>query len=212
MGGLALLSSCSEDLELQNPSKVTTGSFWQTQDDLESGLATVYNVLVDNNNAGYWEIQAMQLKENRTENFVARNDVPGRYAVSSYKNTPSTNETTGMYKAMYIGIFRANQVINYAPQIKNIDETKRAQLVAEATFLRGLNYFNLVNEFGSVPIFTDLVKESSDYFKEKSTEEEVWKQVIADFESAATSPLPEIYPSASKGRITKNNSKTQLQY
>jgi tetratricopeptide (TPR) repeat protein len=204
MGGLALLSSCSEDLELQNPSKVTTGSFWQTQDDLESGLATVYNVLVDNNNAGYWEIQAMQLKENRTENFVARNDVPGRYAVSTYKNTPSTNETTGMYKAMYIGIFRANQVINYAPQIKNIDETKRAQLVAEATFLRGLNYFNLVNEFGSVPIFTDLVKESADYFKEKSTEEEVWKQVIADFESAATSPLPEIYSSALKGRVTKN--------
>lgn len=204
MGGLALLSSCSDNLELQNPSKVTTGSFWQTPEDLESGLATVYNVLVDNNNAGYWEIQAMQLKENRTENFVARNDVPGRYAVSSYKNTPSTSETTGMYKAMYIGIFRANQVINYAPQIKNIDETKRAQIVAEATFLRGLNYFNLVNEFGSVPIFTDLVKESADYFKEKSTEEEVWKQIIADFQAAATSPLPEIYPSALKGRVTKN--------
>lgn len=204
VGGLALFSSCSDNLELQNPSKVTTGSFWQTPEDLESGLATVYNVLVDNNNAGYWEIQAMQLKENRTENFVARNDVPGRYAVSSYKNTPSTSETTGMYKAMYIGIFRANQVINYAPQIKNIDETKRAQIVAEATFLRGLNYFNLVNEFGSVPIFTDLVKESADYFKEKSTEEEVWKQVIADFQAAATSPLPEIYPSALKGRVTKN--------
>ncbi|KIA84850.1 RagB/SusD family nutrient uptake outer membrane protein [Flavobacterium sp. AED] len=204
MGGLVLLSSCSDNLELQNPSKVTTGSFWQTPEDLESGLATVYNVLVDNNNAGYWEIQAMQLKENRTENFVARNDVPGRYAVSSYKNTPSTSETTGMYKAMYIGIFRANQVINYAPQIKNIDETKRAQIVAEATFLRGLNYFNLVNEFGSVPIFTDLVKESADYFKEKSTEEEVWKQIIADFQAAATSPLPEIYPSALKGRVTKN--------
>lgn len=204
VGGLALFSSCSDNLELQNPSKLTTGSFWQTPEDLESGLATVYNVLVDNNNAGYWEIQAMQLKENRTENFVARNDVPGRYAVSSYKNTPSTSETTGMYKAMYIGIFRANQVINYAPQIKNIDETKRAQIVAEATFLRGLNYFNLVNEFGSVPIFTDLVKESADYFKEKSTEEEVWKQVIADFQAAATSPLPEIYPSALKGRVTKN--------
>lgn len=204
VGGLALFSSCSDNLELQNPSKLTTVSFWQTPEDLESGLATVYNVLVDNNNAGYWEIQAMQLKENRTENFVARNDVPGRYAVSSYKNTPSTSETTGMYKAMYIGIFRANQVINYAPQIKNIDETKRAQIVAEATFLRGLNYFNLVNEFGSVPIFTDLVKESADYFKEKSTEEEVWKQVIADFQAAATSPLPEIYPSALKGRVTKN--------
>ncbi|WP_369766025.1 RagB/SusD family nutrient uptake outer membrane protein [Flavobacterium sp. WC2429] len=204
MGGLVTLSSCSDNLEFGNPNKLTTESFWQTPADLESGLATVYNTLVDNNNAGYWEIQAMQLKENRTENFIARNDVPGRFAVATYKNSPSTAETTGMFKAMYIGIFRANQVINYAPQIKNIDETKRAQLVAEASFLRGLNYFNLVIEFGSVPIFTDLVKDPSDYFKEKSTEDEVWNQIIADFQLAATSPLPEIYPAALKGRVTKN--------
>ena len=159
-----MFSSCSDNLELENPNKLTTTSFWKTEADLESGLATVYNVLVDNNNAGYWEIQAMQLKENRTENFVARNDVPGRYAVSSYKNTPSTNETTGMYKAMYIGIFRANQVISYAPQITGINETKRAQLVAEAAFLRGLNYFILVMNFGGVPFFIDLEKDKRRIF------------------------------------------------
>lgn len=204
MAGLVLLSSCSNNLELQNPNQLTTGSFWQTSQDLESGLATVYRALDDNTNAGYWEIQAMQLKENRTENFVERNDVPGRYAVSAYKNTTSTGETSDMFKAMYIGIFRANQVIHYAPQIKNIDDTKRAQIVAEATFLRGLNYFNLVNEFGSVPVFTDIITDPSGYFKAKSTEADVWKQVIADFQSAATSPLPEIYAAALKGRVTKN--------
>ena len=63
IGGLALFSSCSDNLELENPNKLTTTSFWKTEADLESGLATVYNVLVDNNNAGYWEIQAMQLKD-----------------------------------------------------------------------------------------------------------------------------------------------------
>ncbi|MEN2399054.1 RagB/SusD family nutrient uptake outer membrane protein [Flavobacterium sp. MC2016-06] len=204
IGGLLSISSCTEELELENPNKLTDGSFWKTSDDLESGVATIYNALVDNNNAGYWEIQAMQLKENRTENFIARNDVPGRYAVSTYKNSPSTAETTAIFKTLYIGIFRANQVIHYASQIKNIDETKRAQLVAEATFLRGLNYFNLVIEYGSVPIFTDIVTNQEDYFKAKATEEEVWNQVISDFDAAAKSPLPEIYPAASKGRVTKN--------
>jgi len=204
IGGLLSISSCSEDLDLGNPNKLTSESFWKTPADLESGVATIYNALVDNNNAGYWEIQAMQLKENRTENFIARNDVQGRYAVSTYKNSPSTGETTGIYKTCYIGIFRANQVIHYAPQIQNIDETKRNQLVAEATFLRGLNYFNLVIEFGSVPIFTDIAANQEDYFKAKSTEEEVWKQVIADFELAANSALPENYPDTQKGRATKN--------
>lgn len=204
IAGLVVLSSCDNNLELENPSQLTATSFWKTQDDLESGLATVYNTLVDNNNAGYWEIQAMQLKENRTENFVARNDVQDRYAVSMYKNDAGTNLTGDIFKALYIGIFRANQVIAYAPQIKNIDETKREQLLAEATFLRGLNYFNLVNEYGSVPITTDLVQTQADYFKSKATEAEVWNQVIADFQFAASSKLPENYPTTLKGRVTKN--------
>lgn len=204
IAGLVLVSSCETDLELNNPSKLTTDSFWKTEADLESGLATVYNTFVDNNNAGYWEIQSMQLKENRTENFVARNDVPDRYAVSFYKNDAGTGVPAGIYKALYIGIFRANQVINNAPQITNIDETKRKQLVAEAAFLRGLNYFNLVNEFGAVPIITELPKTQTDYFKSKSAVTEVWAQVIKDFQFAATSPLPENYPESLKGRVTKN--------
>ena len=204
MTGLVFLSSCDDNLELENPNQKTTSSFWKTSDDLESGVATIYNTLVDNNNAGYWEIQAMQLKENRTENFVARNDVPDRYAVSYFKNDAGTGVPREIFKALYIGIFRANQVINYAPQIQGIDETKREQLLAEATFLRGLNYFNLVNEFGAVPITTALVESQSDYFKSKSTEAEVWSQVIADFQFAANSALPENYPTALKGRVTKN--------
>jgi tetratricopeptide (TPR) repeat protein len=204
MTGLVFLSSCDDNLELENPNQKTTSSFWKTSDDLESGVATIYNTLVDNNNAGYWEIQAMQLKENRTENFVARNDVPDRYAVSYFKNDAGTGVPREIFKALYIGIFRANQVINYAPQIQGIDETKREQLLAEATFLRGLNYFNLVNEYGAVPITTELVQSQSDYFKSKSTEAEVWSQVIADFQFAANSALPENYPTALKGRVTKN--------
>lgn len=204
IGGILCMSSCTEELELENPNKLTDQSFWKTSEDLESGVATIYNALVDNNNVGYWEIQSMQLKENRTENFVARNDVPGRFAVSTYKNSPSTAETTGIYKTSYIGIFRANQVLHYAAQIKNIDEQKRSQLVGEASFLRGLNYFNLVIEFGAVPIFTNLAVTQEDYFKEKSTEMEVWNQIIADFQTAASSSLPENYPDTQKGRATKN--------
>jgi hypothetical protein len=202
--GLVIMSSCDTNLELDNPSKLTTDSFWKTPEDLESGLATVYNTLVDNNNAGYWEIQSMQLKENRTENFVARNDVPDRYAVSFFKNDAGTGVPAEIYKALYIGIFRANQVINNAPQITNIEETKREQLLAEATFLRGLNYFNLVNEYGAVPIFTEIPKVQADYFKSKSIEAEVWAQVIKDFTFAANSALPGNYSAALKGRVTKN--------
>lgn len=199
---LLLLASCSDFLDLDNPNKKTTQSYWQTQEDLEAGVAAIYNSLVEEAPSGYWAIEAMQMKECRTENFQTRNDVQGRFAISTFKNTPSTDVSSKIFRSFYIGIFRANQVIHYASQVKNIDENKRNELVAEAKFLRGLNYFHLAIEFGDAPIITKLITDQADYFVEKSPQSEIWKQVIADL-GEAKKYLPVRYPSSQTGRATR---------
>lgn len=198
---LLLLASCSDFLGLDNPNKKTSQSFWQTPEELESGVASVYNALVEEP-SGYWNIEAMQMKECRTENFLSRNDVQGRFAISTFKNTPSTDVSAKIFRSFYIGIFRANQVIHYADQIKNIDEKKKNELVGEAKFLRGFNYFNLAIEFGDVPVITKLISDQSEYFTSKSPQSEVWKQVVSDLEEAKKY-LPISYPSSQIGRVTQ---------
>jgi len=49
---LMLMSSCSDFLELDNPNKKTTLSSWKTLDDLDSGIATIYNAFLEEP-AGY---------------------------------------------------------------------------------------------------------------------------------------------------------------
>jgi hypothetical protein len=198
---LLMLVSCSDFLDLDNPNKKTTQSYWKTIEDMEMGIAAIYNAFLEEP-AGYWEIQAMQMKECRTENFTTRNDVQGRYAISTYKNTPSTNESTQIFKSAYVGIFRANQVIYYADELTDVDETKKKQLLGETKFLRGLNYFILAIEFGDVPIVTGLITDQSEYFTSKSSQAEVWQQVISDLEEAKAS-LPVKYPVNQTGRATK---------
>ena len=199
---LLLLASCSDFLDLDNPNKKTSQSFWQTEEELESGIAAIYNSLVEESPSGYWCIEAIQMKECRTENFQTRNDVQGRFAISTFKNTPSTDVSAKMFRSFYVGIFRANQVIEYADQVKNIDETKKNQLVAEAKFLRGLNYFHLAMEFGDAPIITKLIADQSEYFTAKSPQADVWKQAMSDLEEAKKY-LPTTYPAAQAGRATQ---------
>jgi len=193
--------SCSDFLDLDNPNKKTTISSWKTLDDLDSGIASIYNAFVEEP-AGYWEIQAMQMKECRTENFITRNDVQGRYAISTYKNTPSTSESSKIFKSLYVGIFRANQVIHYGELMTDVDEAKKKTLLAEAKFLRGLNYFILAIEFGDVPIITTLITSDDQYFSSKSPQADVYNQAIADLQEAKAS-LPVKYPTDQTGRATK---------
>ncbi len=196
------LVACSEEfLELENPNKITSSTYWQTEADLEAGLATAYNSLVDDYN-GHWGVVALEIKEGRTENFQIRNDVRDRYDISTYQNTISNGVSSNFYKGCYVGIFRCNQIINYSDQIKDITDQKRNELVAEALFVRGLQYFILAIDFGSVPIITELAATKEDYFNAKSTQAEVYAQAIADLKEAKKY-LPTTWPADMVGRATK---------
>lgn len=93
--------------------------------------------------------------------------------------------------------------------LENIDKAgltdqKKSAYIAEAKFLRGLNYYILVINFGDVPIRTSVPVNKEDYFVAKSPETDVWAQVIKDFKEAAAD-LPPAREQAELGRATKGS-------
>ncbi len=88
------------------------------------------------------------------------------------------------YLGSYFGISKANLVLEKIEGIEMTEEAKN-HYMAEARFLRGLYYFNLVQYFGGVPITTEVY----DYNFEsslipRSTATEVYDFVVADLEFA----------------------------
>jgi tetratricopeptide (TPR) repeat protein len=198
-----LLQSCSDDfLTLDNPNQTTVVKFWQSASDLEMGVAAAYKALTEDGDGSYYMRTNPQLAEGKTENFTVSTDVTGRYEIGSYVNTISNNNTAQIYRLQYIGIYRANQVIHYGPQMTQLDESLRNSIVAEAKFLRGLYYFHLVNEFGSVPLVTTLAETSEDYFVPRSPIEDIWRQIISDWDDAEVA-LPIKWEPQYAGRATR---------
>lgn len=196
-----LFSSCTGDLEQSNPNVITEDNFWETEDDVLSGLAAAYNVLRDVDN-GYWGVRGVELMNGRGDDFYIRNDVRPLYQLSTFTNDATTGTPSSIFTGFYNGIFRANQIIKNTPEIGSISEEKKKELIAEASFLRALNYFHLTINFGSVPVITTVPEMREDYFVEKSSEAEVWSQVEKDL-MVAKENLPESYPDEWVGRATR---------
>ncbi len=197
---LLVFASCDDELEQMNPNIVTQENFWKTEGDVQSALAATYKVLRENSQ-GYWNYRGAQFINARGDDFFIRNGVTSMYRVSTFTNSPTNQIASDIFTGCFTGIFRANQVIENTSTIE-IPKVEKAKYIAEAKFLRGLNYFHLAINFGAVPLITKVPQTREDYFVKQSPVEGVWAQVVKDFQAAKDS-LPASYPSEYVGRATK---------
>lgn len=132
----------------------------------------------------------------------------GLEALAKSFETFSWNAThsffSGVWARHYNTIYRANLVLDKVPAI-DFDETRKKEILAEATFLRASAYVILKDHFGPVPIITSS-NTSADDRPSRPSKEEFDKFVTDDFKVAA-----EVLPvSADRGRATKGAAFAQL--
>jgi starch-binding outer membrane protein, SusD/RagB family len=199
--GLSLASCSKEFLDEKNPNKAdstASGNAWQTEDDLNSAMASVYQVAGISVWGCYGSIGSL-LDVLRTEEVDCSGD-GGDYC--TFRNDASSSNPGEVWTSDYQGIFYANQIIQYGGAM-DIDDNIKNKYLAEAKFFRGFYYFHLVNEFGAVPMPLHLPFSEDDYYLAKSTEEEIWKQIESDFTEAAKYLPVTRTASEEIGRVTR---------
>jgi hypothetical protein len=202
---LALLLgwSCTKELEVE-PHQIYYDNFYQTEADAVSAINATYSLLTNVNqyNSYLWLIQDVG-----SDDCNAREDLndPNIHQFDQYSLQSTNTYLEGIWQGSYLGISRANIVLEKVPDIA-MDSVKKIQILGEARFLRGLFYFNLVRLFGDVPLIiqpisSDLTDEELYVFRtDKSL---VYNQIIEDFTTAAQGCPKAYYQSTEKGRATK---------
>lgn len=189
--------ACKKDLEISNPNNPTTENFWKTAADAQSGVNAIYSTY-----------HRVGLSRNQFFLTIVRSDEgfstsPNPTLVNNFDGFNVTDynvwETRTVWEDCYIGINRANQVLDNVPAIA-MDETKKAQLLGEAKFFRGFFYYYLATLWGNVPVLlhTSL---PTDY-PPTTPQAEVYAQAESDLTEAA-SVLPTSYDNANIGRATR---------
>ena len=199
---LVLLSfGCNEDefLELTNPNAITTDTFWQSERQFNSGLTTVYGALQFQTISGGLQVHEMILGDiGGTESW---------YRPFTFRNLTYTDNTyyvTDKWDQLYIGIFRANQVIQFIetadPEIFTGDS--KMQIEAQARCLRAFFYFQLVHTYGGAVLHTQVIEDNADFHKPFSSMEEVTNNLIIPDLEFAKENLPPTWSGKDLGRVT----------
>jgi hypothetical protein len=155
LAGALLLAACSLD---ETPyGFYSEENFYKSADDAEAALMYAYGDLT------YLEYSrsVFFLGDMPTEELTTKSDASAEnqdlnnWKVDNFK----TNTTLqNFFKYAFIGVNRANGVIQNVGNA-SFDKSRRDQILGEAYFLRAWNYFNLVRNFGLVPIHTTMVDE-----------------------------------------------------
>jgi hypothetical protein len=127
----------------------------------------------------------------------------------------STNSLTN-WEALYRTINFCNTVIKFGPDVIKSDNTLTQPVLnaymAEVRALRALMYFYLLRTFGEVPLKLDPTVSDTDLKPiAKSSQQDVYKQIIADLQFAAQNGVASYGNLADdKGRITKYTAYTMM--
>ncbi|WP_234573451.1 RagB/SusD family nutrient uptake outer membrane protein [Rhodohalobacter sp. 614A] len=203
---MMLSSACNDVLDYSNPNAPTDATFWKTPQDAERGLTAVYHQLIKESTYSRWIFFRYDLTSDEGYSNSPWTELAD-WTRFNYLNYNFWEGGAWIWRDHYKGIFRANQVITYVPEIEFGDSNRQQEIIAEAKFIRALLYYNLVVLWEEVPIVTE--PSNPDDQPAQRSEEEVWNQIIQDLTEAANI-LPERWDATEAGRPTKGSAHALL--
>ncbi|MCC8172257.1 MAG: RagB/SusD family nutrient uptake outer membrane protein [Parabacteroides sp.] len=187
------LAGCME-LDQFPKDKVSSGTFWKTEEHAKQAMMGVYNDMKQENLFGCYFCQD------------GMSDICfGFYDSKVYGTyTDRDGQVSGKWQRTYDGIMRANAVLHNLPGIDMSDELK-ARYEGEAKFMRALYYFHLLDFYGGVPLYDEtlvLDKDFNDMKLPRSSADETRAFILKDLKRAIET-LPVKWDAADYGRATR---------
>lgn len=208
-----LLISCGKDfLNLSPESSLNGATFFNNEDGIMQSVNASYSTLQSLGRGSLWILGEMRSDNTTFQlNSSNRGNIQREF-LDEFLETSNDDQTVLDFWALnYRGISRCNDVLDNVSNT-NIQMTDqvRSQYAGEAKFLRAYYYFNLVRQFGGVPLRVTSTKSPSDAIsKGRVTSDEIYLQIISDLQYADSTLLSN-YSSVNTGRATKGAALTLL--
>lgn len=200
---LSVVTGCNPDiLDIKNENSYSDGTYFKEQPQFNEAVIATYATLLQNGMyAREWYFTFDLLGNDAERSQALLGDLA---QLSEFTYSPGHPQIDNTWQSLYRMVFRANVVLDkIATWEPTTDKDKglKKQYIAEAKFLRGFAYFNLVNLWGKVPLKLSLA-EANDFYAPRTEVAAIWAAVEKDFTDAAPD-LPVKYDAAQLGRATK---------
>lgn len=153
------LYSCGDDFLKPNPTSFVSGeTFFANETELNAWLLGMYDGIQGDpstsSSVNHGVQYEFQITEMRSDNTGTKSQEGQNAQFENYTVESTNGVILDYYRSFYNVIFRANTAL------ENLDaatDANRAAIEAEARFIRGYAYFNLVRLFGDIPMIDKVI-------------------------------------------------------
>lgn len=199
------MTSCSDSfLELTNESQLSTDSFWKTEAQVNQAVIATYASLQTYSGDKWTFFEEVWTGMNYRGDDIENNPAePYGREIANFTVNADNSNVLNMWRTWYSTVGRANQVIQMVPGVaeSELPEEARNRYIAEARFLRGLAYMNLVVYFENIPLVTTFETDETKLYPGQAEPSVVWDLVESDFLFASQN-LPGSQDGENTGRAT----------
>lgn len=206
---LAIVSfmACNKKLDVLDENNPTSESYFKTAIELQNGVNAIYSSLRSAQLVGREWFFTHDMRGGECASGGAQLEAPRADLLSQPSPSPSNSVMSDVWTGSYRMINRANLVLNKAGGVTD-NIALRDRLIGEAKFLRAWAYFELVSQWGDVPLYTEPISTATG-FKGKSPAADIYALIIADL-TDASAKLPATYGASDNGRATSGAANSLL--
>ena len=193
-----VFTSCEDFLTEDVRGQLNVDTYYKSIEECESAVTSCYQAMTY---GGWWQINTVWLLSEMCGDDAWMGNTSQSQSdyisLAHYQgNGASNGPISNFWQYRYKGILRCNIAIDRIAALETQETETRDRLVAEARFLRGYYYFELVRNFGGVPLMTSFQMPEEVEGTERATAEAVYKFIEDDLMAAA-----EILPQRSTAQV-----------
>ncbi len=200
-----VFGACDDFLDEDVRGQENLNTYFQGSEEAISFVTGCYGSITEYT---WWKVERMWvLADMCTDDYWMGNTGQPQEEYISLAHYQGVGQSNGsisdFWQYRYKGILRCNIALDRLPGV-NMDEDLRARLIAEVKFLRGYLYFDLVKNFGGVPLVTGFMMPHEVDGIRRSSVADCYEFIKKDFSDAA-GVLPErsALAASEAGRATR---------
>jgi hypothetical protein len=206
-GAVVAMVACKKSFLTPQPQgTVLESSYYQDPTELLNGVVAAYNPLAWTTVSSYCPKMVI-FNAGSDEAYAGggnATDNPGIQAMNTFTLAAATpNVPPDLWSRNYSGIYRANVVLEKVGNVPGLTADLKSRYVAEMHFLRAYYYFDLVREFGNVPLILTVLQQSDFFTQVQAKPAAVYAQIEADLDAAIPDLPASINIATDGGRATK---------
>src|SRR5258708_7200667 len=202
LGGAACEKSF---LEVRPQGTTLESNYYQNPADALAGLVAAYNPL-SWSTVSSWCPKTVVLNLASDDAYGgggSNTDNPGMQAWNTFTLSSATpNVPPDLWSRNYSGIYRANLMLEKIGNVPGRTTNLQTRYTADMKLLRAYYYFDLVREFGNIPLITTVLQQSQFFTELQAKPAQVYAQIEKDLNDAIPN-LPATLDPSENGRATK---------